>query len=218
VLLTPCDDGPYAGATWNGYLTEIDNAFGSAPVLQTATVNDPRRPLFTGGCSPDASCKATLDFIDAKFAPDGTAWGVFVDDCAWKRQFTPLFNPDASQCADGVGEGVFGRLVPAPKTVALAPAPPCIDRRKFSFKLHHAPRARVIRVQIYINGKLELVRRGRSIKRITLSRLPQGTFTVEITATQSTGSKIISTRIYEGCSKTAPTIRARHHHRHQRRA
>ena len=115
VLLTPCSDANYAGATWNGYLTEIQNVFAARPVLQTATVDPPNQPLFTGGCSADGACKANLDFIHAQFGPDGTAWGVFVDDCAWKRQFTPIFNPSAGQCEDGVGEGIFGRLVPAPR-------------------------------------------------------------------------------------------------------
>jgi hypothetical protein len=217
VLLTPCDDGSYAGATWNGYLTEIENVFSPLPVLRTATVNDPRAPLFTGGCSADGACKANLDFIDAALGPDGTAWGIFVDDCAWKRQFQPLFNPGAGQCADGVGEGVFGRLVPASRAAAVAPAVPCVDTRGFSFKLHHAPHARVIRVVIYVNGKRTLTRQGHNLTRVTLERLPRGTFTVQIIATQSTRSKVISTRTYTGCRKTPPRIRALHHRRRRKR-
>ncbi|MFL5824299.1 MAG: sialidase family protein [Solirubrobacteraceae bacterium] len=111
VLLSPCSDMNYRGATWNGYLTEIRNAFARRPTLRTATIDPARRPLFVGGCSADGACKADLDFIDAAFGPDGSPWGIFVDDCAWKRRFRPLFNPAAGRCGDGVGEGVFGRLV-----------------------------------------------------------------------------------------------------------
>jgi hypothetical protein len=120
VLLQPCSDANYAAATWNGYLTEIQNAFRPTPVLQTATVDPVSAPLFTGGCSADGACMANLDFIDAAFGPDGTAWGVFVDDCAWKRRFTPVFNAPAGRCEDGVGEGIFGRLVPAASRHARA--------------------------------------------------------------------------------------------------
>ncbi len=112
VLLSTCSDANYRGARWNGYMTEIQNVFAGRPVLQTTTVDPPNRPLFVGGCSADGACKANLDFIDAQFGPDGTAWGVFVDDCAWKRRFRPLFNAGLGRCEDGVGEGIFGRLVP----------------------------------------------------------------------------------------------------------
>jgi hypothetical protein len=112
VLLSTCSDANYRGARWNGYVTEIQNVFARQPVLQTATVDPPNKPLFVGGCSADGACKADLDFIDAQFGPDGTAWGMFVDDCVWKRRFRPVFNASIGRCEDGVGEGIFGRLVP----------------------------------------------------------------------------------------------------------
>ncbi len=80
----------------------------------------------------------------------------------------------------------------------------CVDRRKFSFRLHHGPRARVVRVRVYVNGKRKLSRRGHDIRRVTLKRLPKGTFKVRIVATQSSGSKLISTRTYRGCKKSRP--------------
>jgi hypothetical protein len=93
----------------------------------------------------------------------------------------------------------------------------CVDRRRFSFRLHHARHARVVRVAVYVNGKLKLRRRGRSIRRVRLRRLPRGRFRVRIVATQSSGSKLISTRTYRGCRKGRPHTRARHHHRRRRR-
>src|SRR4051794_27358698 len=98
--------------------------------------------------------------------------------------------------------------------VGLPPAKRCTDRRKFSFKLHHAPHARVVRVQVFVNGKRKLSRRGRDIKRVTLRRLPRGRFTVRVVATQSTGSTLTSTRRYKGCRKSRPTTRAHHHRGH----
>ena len=89
----------------------------------------------------------------------------------------------------------------------------CLDRRKFSFRLHHARRARVVRVKVYVNGKLRVTRRGRNIKRVTIKRLPKGRARVRIVATQSTGSKLVSTRTYRGCKKSRPRTRGIHRHR-----
>jgi hypothetical protein len=86
----------------------------------------------------------------------------------------------------------------------------CVDRRKFSFRLHHARGARVVKVAVYVNGKRKLRRKGRNITRVTLRRLPKRKFRVRIVATQSTGSQLISTRTYRGCKKSRPHTRAHH--------
>jgi hypothetical protein len=89
----------------------------------------------------------------------------------------------------------------------LPSARKCVDRRKFSFKLHHAKRARVVRVAVYVNGKRKLRRHGHNIRRVTLKRLPKKKFKVRIVATQSSGAKLISTRTYHGCKKSRPKTR-----------
>jgi dienelactone hydrolase len=91
--------------------------------------------------------------------------------------------------------------------------PPCVDRRRFRFRLHHSRHARVVKVEVFINGRRKLTRTGRNITSVTISRLPQRVFHVKIVSTQSTGSKLISTRTYRGCTKGAPTTRGVHHHR-----
>lgn len=120
VFLTSCTDGPYASATWNGYISQIDDLFAPAPVVRTLLANDPSRPLFTGGCSADAACKAVLDFLDVNFDADGTVWGAFVDDCQLKRDIIPVFNASAGVCEDGVGEGILVRMTPATAAVAAS--------------------------------------------------------------------------------------------------
>jgi hypothetical protein len=94
--------------------------------------------------------------------------------------------------------------------LGLPAAHGCVDRRKFSFALHRPRGARIVRVEAFVNGKRRLRRHGRDIRRITLARLPRGRFTVRIVATQSTGSRLISTRRYTGCRKSRPTTRAHH--------
>jgi hypothetical protein len=94
---------------------------------------------------------------------------------------------------------------------SLPAAPRCLDRRKFTFGLHHARGARVVRAVAYVNGRVRARRHGHNLRRITLRRLPQRRFTVRIVATQSTGSKLVSVRRYKGCTKGKPQTRAHHH-------
>jgi hypothetical protein len=98
-------------------------------------------------------------------------------------------------------------------TLKLPSAQRCVDRRKFSFRLHRPRGARIVLVEAFVNGHRRLRLRGGDIRRITLARLPRGRFTVRIVATQNTGSKLISTRRYRGCLKSRPTTRAHHHRR-----
>jgi hypothetical protein len=80
----------------------------------------------------------------------------------------------------------------------------CVDRRTFSFRLHHGPRTRVVRVAVFVNGKLKVLRRGHDVRRVTLRRLPLGRFTVRIVSTHSNGARLVSTRVYRGCKKGRP--------------
>jgi hypothetical protein len=89
----------------------------------------------------------------------------------------------------------------------LLPAKRCVDRRKFTFRLHHAKGARVVSVAVYVNGKRKVSRRGRDIRRVTLRRLPRKRFKVRIVATQSSGGQLVSTRTYRGCAKSRPHTR-----------
>ena len=52
----------------------------------------------------------------------------------------------------------------------------CVDRRKFSFRIHQH-RKRIVRLRVYVNGKLVRSFHRRRIGRLTLRRLPQGLFT-----------------------------------------
>jgi hypothetical protein len=105
---------------------------------------------------------------------------------------------------DGPLDVVLGGCGGAAK---LPSARRCVDRRKFTFRLHHARGARVVQVVAFVNGKRVKRVRGRNIRRITLKRLPRRKFTVRIVSTQNTGSKLISVRKYKGCRKGKPRTR-----------
>jgi hypothetical protein len=98
---------------------------------------------------------------------------------------------------------------------AGASALACRDRRRFTFKLHHGPRSRVVDARVYINGKLKKHIRGSNLKRITIARLPKSKFTVKIVTTSNHGSKLTSTRKYRGCVKSRPHTTSKHHRKHR---
>jgi hypothetical protein len=86
--------------------------------------------------------------------------------------------------------------------------PRCEDRRKFTFRLHHSKRARVVRVAAFVNGRRKLRKRGHDIRHIRLKRLPRGRFVVRVVSTQSNHHTLVTTRTYRGCRKSRP--RGRH--------
>jgi hypothetical protein len=94
---------------------------------------------------------------------------------------------------------------PAP---ADAPAERCTDRRRFRFKLHQPPRQRVVAVDVYVNGKRRVRRRGKRVTSVSIAPLPsRGRFVVRILATTNRGRRVISTRTYKNCRKGRPTTR-----------
>jgi hypothetical protein len=84
----------------------------------------------------------------------------------------------------------------------------CPSRRKSRFKLHRGPGARIVRAEAFVNGKRVLVRKGRDLRALTLDLPATGKLKVRIVTTHSNGSRLISTRTYDGCTKTKPVTRA----------
>jgi predicted acyl esterase len=100
----------------------------------------------------------------------------------------------------------------SPVTVSTLPAglpgtqvkPRCVDRRRFSFRIHQPRGGRVVKVVAYVNGKRVKQVSGHRVTHLTLKRLPQRVFTVRIVATTDRGSRTISVRTYRGCRKGPP--------------
>ena len=91
----------------------------------------------------------------------------------------------------------------------------CVDRRKFSFRIHQHNK-RITRVRAYVNGKLIARLHSRRIRRLTLKRLPRGLFQLKIVATTSKGQKVTSVRTYRGCTKGRPHTKVKKKHRRHR--
>lgn len=105
----------------------------------------------------------------------------------------------------GSGGGVGGTNplgLPDPKKT-------CLDRRRFSFKIHQPPRRRIVAVNVFVNGKRKYSKRGRKITRITIKKLPANskTYRVRIVAVTNRGDRVISDRRYKGCKKGRPSTR-----------
>jgi hypothetical protein len=65
-----------------------------------------------------------------------------------------------------------------------------------------------VRVDAFVDGRRRLLRRGRDIRRIELTKLPRrGKMKIRIVATHNTGSKVVSTRSWNGCRKGKPSVR-----------
>ena len=108
---------------------------------------------------------------------------------------------------DGVSQTVAGSN-PCAGSAPDEPAPACRRPSTMSFGLHRRRGTRVVRTAAYVNGRRTLSRSGRDLDRARLTRLPtDGRLTIRIVATHSTGSRVVSTRGWDGCTKSGPRTR-----------
>ena len=135
---------------------------------------------------------------------------VGADGCFYATQqssITKMTNRDGS-CHGLAG----GRLVPSTQGTDLPARRRCLDRRRFTFRLHHGPTTTVVGVDVFVNGKRRVHKRGPDIRRVVLRRLPKRRFHVRVVSTHSNGSRLVSVRTYHGCRKSRPrTHRGRRH-------
>lgn len=76
----------------------------------------------------------------------------------------------------------------------------CAGRHTLTLKPRRARGARVVRVEVRINGKRVLVRRGRSLGRVRLRRPAARVLRVLVISTQSTGRRLKARRTIVTCS------------------
>jgi lysophospholipase L1-like esterase len=125
------------------------------------------------------------------------------------------FNPTGYEAmADAINVALLRRATcTPPNTQGSAQAGACVDRRGFSFRLHHPRGERIVRAQVLINGRTVRVTHGRRLARLRIGRLPAaGRFTVTIRTLTNRGTRATSSRVYTACTKTRP-----HNHFRRRR-
>jgi hypothetical protein len=81
---------------------------------------------------------------------------------------------------------------------------PCVDRRRFAFKLHPPPGHRIVRASAYVDDIRVKTVRGRSLRRLAIDPLPRGRYVVRIVTRTNRGVRLISTRVYVDCIKGPP--------------
>ena len=79
--------------------------------------------------------------------------------------------------------------------------------RKSRFKLHRVPGTRIVRAEAFVNGRRVLVRKGTDLREVTLALPATGKLNVRIVATHTSRARVISTRTYDGCTKSKPVTR-----------
>jgi hypothetical protein len=106
---------------------------------------------------------------------------------------------------DGVTQTVDGS---APCTGPAERPPDCRRPAKMRFGLHRREGTRVVQAVAYVNGRRSASRSGRDVRSVALAALPTaGRLSIRIVATHSTGAKVVSTRSWNGCTKTGPRTR-----------
>ena len=122
--------------------------------------------------------------------------------------------------SQGSAETLFARgtiengqiVAPAPEVVppaaiGLPSNKKCVDTRKFSFRLRNTPGRRAVRAEVFVNNKRKKVFTGTDVKKITIKKLPQKKFKVEIRVTSDNGAVRTSSRTYKGCKKSRARTR-----------
>jgi hypothetical protein len=86
----------------------------------------------------------------------------------------------------------------------------CVDRRRFAYPIRE-PKAygRVVTALIYVNGKLVKTVSGKSLLKVSLTKLPLGHFKVTVRALTTKHLVLVYNRTYSGC-KTSKRTGSKH--------
>ena len=146
--------------------------------------------------------------VDPRVVPEG---GVSPPPSNWAMS-SPSFVPERREIwyTDGLSGFYSVRVTNGrwPSRSSGSGSPGCLRSPTIGFKLHRVEGTRVVRVEATVNGKRRLRQTGRDIRRITLRNLKRGgRMTIRIVATHNTGSRVVSTRTWNGCTKSKPRVR-----------
>jgi len=108
--------------------------------------------------------------------------------------------------------GIFG----AAAARGFGPGGRACAARRLSLVLHHPPGERITRVVISVNGRVVKRQRGRSIRRIAITRPSQRTAFVKIVTFTSGHATLTSTRLYHNCRTGRTKTRTRRSRRVRR--
>jgi hypothetical protein len=132
----------------------------------------------------------------------------------------------ATNSSNGGGGSTAGSsptttATPGASTTTTPPkktAPACSAGTRLTYRIRRVPHGRVVRVVVYVNGHRALVRKGRSIARVTIRRPAGNTLVVRIVSTNNKGGQVTTIRRYVGCKlKSSVTGKTKRHRARRRR-
>jgi sugar lactone lactonase YvrE len=208
-----------AGAAVAGQVSTVANVPGADGLAVSTETNNSGRPkslivnATNGKISRiEESTGVVTDLVTGGTRGDFVAVGA--DGCFYATQTSTVMKVTNTngQCRTVAGTPLTPTTPPREtgnQNPGRLPRKRCVDRRKFTFRLHHGPRTTVVRVIIFVNGVRRKLKVGDDIKKVTLRRLPRKKFRVRVVSIHSNGARLISVRTYKGCKKSKPKTRRR---------
>ena len=194
---------PQVSFTYSALGTTTTRSDGLTHVF--AQIVDRERNVVAGNQSTPIPIR--LDGQEHRVTQDLTRIAQKASGAGFELQIVSQSNLFDAQRATGAVQ-VSDVSVRLPVTEPLVAARPCLRPSRIGFKLHRVEGTRVVRAEAFVDGKRKLVRRGRDLRRLELSGLPRsGRMKVRVVATHNTGSKVVSTRSWNGCVKGKPRVR-----------
>lgn len=202
------------------YVTQTADALDGQPLFYSGALNDPAAPIFhdyglSGGGSPRA------DFVGGAYDPAGTFWTGVV------KQLGPADSSGTVPTTGYVGRLAYGPATPSSITgasvggragsvpggaVLVGARPTCTPGHRLTFRINRVPGGRVVRVAVYVNGHRVLLRRGRSIRRVSFVRGSAPRLVVKIVSVNNRGGRVVTRRTFRGCTRTKVKGRVHRHH------
>jgi hypothetical protein len=209
-----------ASQMMTAYITETHDALDTNPLFWTAALNDPAHPIFR---DYGLSSIPRADFIGGTFDAHGAFWAGLVHqlntpdangNVATRGNVATLTFPTTGTPAGaGPGAGIpTGGFEPVTGVHGPARAR-CARGRRLTFTINRVPHARLIRVSVYVDEHLRLVRRGRNIRRVSIPRPMAVQFSATIITTTNTGKRVVTVRAFRRCARIRTRRTGRRHGR-----
>jgi hypothetical protein len=133
-------------------------------------------------------------------APDGTSTGETFLPCVDSQSLGPISTPPS-------------------QTIQLPTANRCLARHTLTVKLQNPKYDPLKEVTISVNGRT--LRRVRGVKKlkkaITVTHLPNGSYTVKVIAVTVLGQRLSGSRAYSSCTNGSGKIKLHGHSKHKKR-
>jgi hypothetical protein len=92
-----------------------------------------------------------------------------------------------------------------------APGHGCVDTRRLRVAIHKPAGRRIVAVNVYVDGRRTIHKQGAHVTQVTMSDLPQRSFTLKIVAVTNRGERASVVRRYRGCKRPRSRVHDERH-------